>query len=88
MTISLAAIRFATPALGWACALLLGLLMAGMLLCAALFISNRREVQTAHEPSSERTTAQADNPSSADSPALPDAPKEASEPRTPAGSAD
>jgi len=80
--------RTATPALGWACALLLGLLMAGVLVCAALFITSRREVQTARGPSSELTTVAADNASETDSPALQDSRIEASDSRTPAGSAD
>jgi hypothetical protein len=53
--------RSSTPALGWACACLLGLLMAGLLLSAALLISNGRNAEAAHNPLSDVTTVQTDS---------------------------
>ena len=86
MTTSHAADGNTTPVLGWACALLLGLLMAGVLLCAALFVSSRRNVEAAQNPHTGFTAARAD-----DAPvnsAQPDSRKYAREYETSAGSAD
>ena len=86
MTTSHAANRNATPVLGWACALLLGLLMAGVLLCAALFVSSRRDVEAAHNPRSGFTTARSAN-ATTDS-AQPESQGQAREYESAAGSAD